>query len=252
LKHSNFLFLFIIFEFSHYGFPQENTLGGFREIYLWTINADGNNTFSITGVNGIWDFSGSLSDIYIYNNNQYSIRYNEYTIEGNSGICWICGWDNLLAAGSYHNPPYFGYGIYKMKFASSSKSIYINYCDWDYMHKHNGADIYTNNDIYIKYDELNDKIYFNCAGSVPIELGNNAYLKVWEMLPKNYNVGIQNTSGFSDYWQNCLALIPSQTGNHPRLIWGPHPTFSATSYRVYRAVSNNPVNPASLNYTLVQ
>jgi len=46
------------------------------------------------------------------------------------------------------------------------------------------------------------------------------------------------------------VLIPTST-NHPRLIWGPHPTFNATNYRIYRAVSNYPVKPITLNYTRI-
>jgi hypothetical protein len=50
-------------------------------------------------------------------------------------------------------------------------------------------------------------------------------------------------------WNNGLIL--TNNGTHPKLVWVPNPNFNATSYRIYRAVSNNPVNPLSLNYSLI-
>ncbi|MCF8356188.1 MAG: T9SS type A sorting domain-containing protein, partial [Melioribacteraceae bacterium] len=51
-------------------------------------------------------------------------------------------------------------------------------------------------------------------------------------------------------WINALYL--TEIDNHPHLAWGPHPTFSPiTGYKIYRAMSANPVNPLSLNYTII-
>jgi len=57
------------------------------------------------------------------------------------------------------------------------------------------------------------------------------------------------TSIFPNFWKNCLILIESET-NHPRLVWGKHPTFEATDYRIYRAISNTSA-PTKLNYILI-
>jgi len=76
---------------------------------------------------------------------------------------------------------------------------------------------------------------------------NGEYYSIWGI---NEKTTPPITSGFNNFWQNCLALIPSPD-NHPHLVWGPHPTFNATHYRIYRAVSNYPVNPSNLTYSLI-
>ena len=59
-----------------------------------------------------------------------------------------------------------------------------------------------------------------------------------------------NTSGLQNYWSNVLVYVNS--GNdHPRLFWGPHPTFTATNYRIYRGVSETHVNPLLVTYNYV-
>lgn len=35
------------------------------------------------------------------------------------------------------------------------------------------------------------------------------------------------------------------------MVWVPNTLFDAAHYRIYRAVSNNPVNPLTLNYSLI-
>jgi hypothetical protein len=54
---------------------------------------------------------------------------------------------------------------------------------------------------------------------------------------------------FEFNWSNGLIL--AKNGTHPKLVWVPNTSFNATHYRIYRAVSNYPVNPLSLNYSLI-
>jgi len=40
--------------------------------------------------------------------------------------------------------------------------------------------------------------------------------------------------------------ITETANNNPRLVWGPHPTFAATKYRIYRASSASEVDPSTI------
>lgn len=61
---------------------------------------------------------------------------------------------------------------------------------------------------------------------------NKSYQSIWDL--KDF-VDPQ-TSELEDFWNNCLALIPSP-GNNPRLIWGPYPEqVDIAAYNVYRRV----------------
>lgn len=44
------------------------------------------------------------------------------------------------------------------------------------------------------------------------------------------------------FWQNCLVVIPSETGNHPRLVWGPYPGggVSVSCSQVWSGISVSP------------
>ena len=121
--------------------------------------------------------------------------------------------------------------------------FYIDYRDCGYGYGRNDITIrFVKNDGYYISPDINLNPTLN--GFFQINLGD--VFRIGE---------INSYSSFStqcipNFWQNCLVLIPSPA-NHPRLVWGPHPTFSATHYRIYRAVSNYPVNPSSLTYSLI-
>lgn len=80
-------------------------------------------------------------------------------------------------------------------------------------------------------------LYSNRGGVLPFyTISNGQLLLFWQLK----NAGVQQTSKFPDYWSNCLVLIPSQTGNNPRLVWGSYPSSSKTvqAYKVYRKVGS--------------
>ena len=59
----------------------------------------------------------------------------------------------------------------------------------------------------------------------------------------------------SDFWQNCLAVIPEEDSDNnaniyytAHLIWGPKPNFNAAGYKVYRSINNS--NNYELIYTI--
>ena len=156
---------------------------------------------------------------------------------------------------------YFGYLLYKMLNNYTQDYFYIDFRDCNY--KPHGEPAppcstfgYIDTDIQVflnlNYDGSNHSRYeYQISNYGHITINNGDILRVWNLEhlspPQPY---IPKTDCFPDFWQNCLVLIPS-ADNHPRLVWGPHPTFSATHYRIYRAVSNYPVNPSSLTYSLI-
>jgi hypothetical protein len=104
------------------------------------------------------------------------------------------------------------------------------------------------NDFYFKYNYTNNSLQITTGGACTnIEAVNGKYYNIWEIHEKTTS---PTTNNFEDFWQNCLVLIPT-SNNHPRLVWGPHPTFGATNYKLYRAISDHPANPLSLTYTLI-
>lgn len=55
---------------------------------------------------------------------------------------------------------------------------------------------------------------------------------------------------FFNSWDQSLIL--AEASRNPKLIWGRHPNFSASQYRIYRAISMTPPgNPLSLDYILI-
>ena len=135
-----------------------------------------------------------------------------------------------------------GYALHKVTFGDNRFVFYFDMRDSDYDGTYPCA-----NDFYFVYDYVQNTLKINIDGFCnDVSVNSRDYMNIWEMNGKTS----PTTLSFENYWQNSLALIPTWN-NHPRLVWGPHPTFSATNYRVYRAVSNNPVNPLSLSYTQI-
>ena len=110
------------------------------------------------------------------------------------------------------------------------------------------------NNEFTKISELNNQTFDFIDNSIKYSIySNNSTVSY---MVKSYNGAESSPTNvaFPDYyiefdWNN--GLIFTNNGSHPKLVWVPHPTFNAAKYRVYRAVSNNPVNPASLSYNLI-
>jgi len=78
-------------------------------------------------------------------------------------------------------------------------------------------------------------------------ISNGQLLSLWQLK----NTGTPQTSKFPDYWANSLGLISSQTGNHPRLVWGPYPTIAAEEFQIYRAISSDDTVPPLSSFSLI-
>ncbi|QQS38205.1 MAG: T9SS type A sorting domain-containing protein [Ignavibacteriales bacterium] len=65
------------------------------------------------------------------------------------------------------------------------------------------------------------------------ELENGCCIKFFNIKGQSFC----QTSSFPYFWENSLALIPSQTGNHPQIVWGPYPNEAIDSYKIYRKVA---------------
>ena len=133
----------------------------------------------------------------------------------------------------------FAYGVYKLIFPDE-KVCYLDFRDSrirEGIFPNYGVSI----DLYFLFDNGN----LSMARTTPYDFYpfNNGKLFKYNEI---FNLGIPQTTEFNSFWQNCLVLIPSETGNKPRLVWGAHPTITVENYAIYRAVSSTPLsNPES-------
>ena len=163
-----------------------------------------------------------------------------FVADPNLNISYWQGY-NYIASPEREPAEDFGFGLYKL--SVMNKYIYLDWRDIRY-----GSYNYCNGhcaDIYVKYDGLDGNLYVkNKADFIwgpPISNGN--YLSIWELK----NQGVPLTGDAPNYWQNCLVVIPSQTGNHPRLVWGPYPSSSIAveAYKVYRKIGSSSFAPCT-------
>lgn len=185
--------------------------GGTREIYTWTLNTG--TTFRIHALGIVWGHNFEITTQYC----GATLVDTSITVPSyNSG--YSLGWDNVVLNCSPTNaPPYFGYGLYKVIIGDGRFLFYFDSRDCDY----DGT--YTcGNDFYFKYNYTYNSLQITTAGSCAnINAVNGEYYNIWEIHEK---ITPPITNSFEDFWQNSLVLIPSQTGNHPRLVWGPYPS----------------------------
>ena len=99
------------------------------------------------------------------------------------------------------------------------------------------------NDMTIRYDGAEEELWFWNDNNVLISNQdphlrlNPGQIVAWA----DWNCPTRN---FSPFWSNGLALFVED--NNPRMIWGPHPTFQATYYKVFRAASITPLSKPEL------
>jgi hypothetical protein len=93
-------------------------------------------------------------------------------------------------------------------------------------------------DAYFDYDYGQKKF------KIDSQIIDGTYQTIWDLIP-----GMDfETSDFEDYWDNCLAIIKSETGSHPRLVWGPYPGTINGDYienRIYKSALHDPGDPPS-------
>lgn len=201
--------------------PQERYIGELR-INLVNCGGSVNITFTLTGISARWDENYNLTEDYATASDVVSI------------CTGYAAFDHVLDPSTVNDT--FAVGLYKISAVENGVEQAYLYCDW------RTSDWRASLDVTFNYDVTN-KHFKNYANTQIID---HSYQTLWDLTPNQLE-----TSGLEAYWNNCLALF-NNGSNHPRLVWGPHPTFSATNYRIYRAVSNYPVNPLTLNYSLIQ
>ncbi|MCX6148919.1 MAG: T9SS type A sorting domain-containing protein [Ignavibacteriales bacterium] len=165
---------------------------------------------------------------------------------------WIdYGFDVCYSTSGY---PKFWLTVNKITISKGETSFYfyIDYRDCGYGNNWN--------DITIRYDDnwgyfisamLNTSIPSNGQSPTTCGFSTISLGQIFRIGLLN-NFGTYNTDCMANlnYWANCLVLV--NQNNHPALIWGPNPSFSATHFKIYRAESNGQVgNPINLNYSLI-
>lgn len=156
-------------------------------------------------------------------------------IEGNYsgyGRGWEISWD----------PPYdwaaIGNGKYKMTVTSDDNGLttdatfLLDLRDVNFNSEEVSVGIiYGSTDFQIKYNGSEDRFYYAHPQTqvdwTPIM--NGGLLQIWYIKDPSQN---PNTSIFTNYWSSALGLL--EKNNHPRLVWGPHPSGTADQYKVYR------------------
>lgn len=148
------------------------------------------------------------------------------------------GWDCVYSQNTNIPPisaPIFGYGLYKVSTnIPNSAYFYIDYRDTriPYVEYPRIGDPI---DFWIKYDYDNNTFWYSPSPGIPpgyfTQISSGEYLKIWEQKMQYPSPPI--TAGFPDYWENCLAVIPS-IDNHPLLVWGPYPETATDFYKIYR------------------
>jgi len=98
---------------------------------------------------------------------------------------------------------------------------------------------YSNPDFFVYVNVLEDLHYYQDAGTVPwIPIGESDIVRIWDI----FDVDPPSSNSLPGYWSRVLLLIEGG-GDHPRIAWGPHPSFTTTHFYIYRAIAEIPVNP---------
>ncbi|QQS35073.1 MAG: T9SS type A sorting domain-containing protein [Ignavibacteriales bacterium] len=146
---------------------------------------------------------------------------------------------------SWFGADVYGYGLYRVTNSESTAHFYIDYRD-QRISCYPGTTTGHTIDVWIKYNGSTSSFsYSNNGESLPFySIINDQYLTMWELK----NVGSPHIDQLPDFWDHGLALIPSQSGNHPRLVWGPHPTLTdVVAYKVYRKYGTSTFDPIATN-----
>jgi len=152
------------------------------------------------------------------------------------------GMDYILS-GTGH--PQFGNSLYEVtcKINGSEQAyFYLDTRDCNYPNSSSGY-----NDFTIKYihNKGKEKRFYIAEGkgikfdSSKFKEVTDSVISFWETEP----ISGPDVSCFDQYWENCLGL-GRYYYYYPfflvRLIWGPHPTFTTTNYKIYRGKELSP------------
>lgn len=209
-----FIFFIILLLFSSPIFGQQEAIAD-KQLLLGCINVGSSETVYhyISAKSDIWQYN--LSGEYFYSG---GVSSSTLTSIGNLDLQdddwpgFNFSW--LLAE------PHWSLSLYKVTNSKQTdKYFYIDSRDSDF-----GTAEYPV-DTYIYFDNTAGA-YFHRDGT---EIDQGEVVRIWEVHNQP-----PNTTGLPNYWSNIL--IDFESGNHPRLVWGPYPstTLSINNYRVYR------------------
>lgn len=204
------LFLTIIL-FSFLTFSQTEHPG---ELIITLINhgSSWDVTLKLSVFSVHWDESLELTDGYQFasinlnSNLNQTVAYFDHVLDGWSG-----------------GIPIFAFGLYKISAIENGVEQAYFYMDW------RTSDVQPFGDVYFKYD-VGNKRFRNNDDAQTID---KSYQTLWNILGQHGST--LETSGFEDYWDNCLA-ITNDENNHPRIIWGLYPDsdVSVQYYKIYK------------------
>jgi hypothetical protein len=170
----------------------------------------------------------------VWANSTISTSYNTAVevVTGNTTYGMHYGW-RIFSETAPHEP--FAHGFYKLKTNINTNYVYLDFRDCQFANE-SYTPLYSPTDFFLKYNGLTDE--FSYANSDPTDFTTilaKDVVRIGDI--KNGNAV---TTCFDNYWSNCLILIPSQTGNNPKLVWGPYPSNSITvqAYKIYRKVGS--------------
>jgi len=229
------LTFFVLFKST---FTQENFLWPPIELIMQSVNSDNDQiTISLESISPIWDYSIYSGNFFLTTNP--NILNSSVSLMG-TNTTNNYGWDIVGSANS--GGPVCGIGVYKMKATPGSGYFYIDFRECRFARGSQGEI-----DTWFRYNKTQDQFYWNDLYRINQwnSIENGSLIRIWDI-----KQALNGTSCIPDFWSNSLVIIPT-TNNNPLLIWGQHPTFSTTNYKVYRAVSNTPVSdPSTLSYAL--
>ncbi len=224
--------------------PQETSAP--VELYFGTEQASGGSiTFALSNQGQVWggDLLGINCNINYYTTNLFNNSQAIVSVHNTLPQFW----DGIHFTTSREGgtiEKVYGYGLYKVTTSESNIYFYLDYRD-----QRVGCSSYGNIghhiDLWIKYNATTNTFsYSNRGGVLPFySISNGQLLSFWQLK----NAGTPQTWIFPDYWANSLVLITSQTGNHPRLVWGPYPSSSIAveAYKVYRKIGSSSFAPCT-------
>ena len=247
-------------------FPQNQTLARKEiELYILTESLNIENQqhifYKMESISsGVWE-NDSLRWIWNKTNNPKWINStlpidvpNNYIFQNTDfSNTWSWrGFDFVLGSEELNpDQPDFAYGFYKLSafeldddsHVNLLASVYLDYRDGNYPSASSPSIV----DIFMKYNVIQNsfKIALNEYDAKKninwINLENQSVCFIKNIAKLS---DIQNTEGFPDFWQNCLAVIPEEESDAniyytAHLIWGPKPNFNAAGYKVYRSINNS-------------
>lgn len=226
MKSIIYLIQFVVLLFPNSNYSQEKLMDEEITLYVEGFSNTPTVTYSLEAVGTVWANSTISS----------SFNLAQEVVVGNAvytdHLGWIIFWEIV--------PPYepFAHGFYKLRTNINTNYVYLDFRDCQFANENYTPSYIT--DFALKYNGLTDEFsYKDGSDSTFTPIMPKAVVRIGDIKDGN-----AVTTCFDNYWSNCLIIITSQSGNNPRLVWGPYPSSSITiqAYKVYRKVGSGNFN----------